>query len=184
MKFPIVWHTSQLGVYISICWHRILNYLKLFIRYHVFCADFIGSSRCIWLAFHGMNVLYIEYTASALGQKWPEWNCQINQIYYKLRIRQDAVASFFSQKLCGFHLKLVRCYRLKCLRHCWIIELRAQHSLFYAIWRHKTGTTLAQVMAWCLTAPSHYMNKCWLIIGKALCYSSEDIIIRSKDTNQ
>ena len=33
-----------------------------------------------------------------------------------------------------------------------------------AIWRRRSGSTLAQVMAWCLTAPSHYLNQCWLII--------------------
>ena len=33
-----------------------------------------------------------------------------------------------------------------------------------AICRHKPGSTLAQVMAWRLTAPSHYMNQCWFII--------------------
>ena len=32
-----------------------------------------------------------------------------------------------------------------------------------AIWRHRSGSTLAQVMACCLTAPSHYLNQCWLI---------------------
>ena len=26
-------------------------------------------------------------------------------------------------------------------------------------------STLAQVMAWCLTAPSHYLNQCWLIVS-------------------
>ena len=35
-----------------------------------------------------------------------------------------------------------------------------------SIWRHKSGSTLAQVMACCLAAPSHYMNQCWLIISK------------------
>ena len=35
-----------------------------------------------------------------------------------------------------------------------------------AIWRHGSGSTLAQVMACCLTAPSHYLNHCWLIICK------------------
>ena len=35
-----------------------------------------------------------------------------------------------------------------------------------AIWRQKTGSTLAQVMACCLTTPSHYLNQCWLIISK------------------
>ena len=34
-----------------------------------------------------------------------------------------------------------------------------------AIRRHGTRSTLAQVMACCLTAPSHYLNQCWLIIG-------------------
>ena len=35
-----------------------------------------------------------------------------------------------------------------------------------ATWRHSSGSTLAQVMACCLTAPSHYLNQCWLIISK------------------
>ena len=33
-----------------------------------------------------------------------------------------------------------------------------------AIWWHRSGSTLAQVMACCLMAPSHYLNHCWLII--------------------
>ena len=38
-----------------------------------------------------------------------------------------------------------------------------------AIWWHRSGSTLAQVMACCLTAPSHYLNQCWLIISRVLC---------------
>ena len=59
----------------------------------------------------------------------------------------------------------------------------SHHTLVYyvfkSMWpsdatgRHRTGSTLAQVMACCLTAPSHYLNQCWLIISKAQCYSSE-----------
>ena len=37
-----------------------------------------------------------------------------------------------------------------------------------AIWRHRTGSTLAQVMACCLMAPIHYLNQCWLIITGVL----------------
>ena len=33
-----------------------------------------------------------------------------------------------------------------------------------AMCQHRSGSPLAQVMAWCLTAPSHYLNQCWLII--------------------
>ena len=44
------------------------------------------------------------------------------------------------------------------------------------LWR--SWSTLVQVMAWCLTAPSHYLNQCWLI-SKLPWHSSEDIVIRS-----
>ena len=32
-----------------------------------------------------------------------------------------------------------------------------------AMWRHNFGSTLAQVMACCLMAPSHYLNQCYSI---------------------
>ena len=46
-----------------------------------------------------------------------------------------------------------------------------------AIWQQGTMSTLAQVMACCLTAPSHYLNQCWLI-SKVPWHSSEGIIMR------
>ena len=46
-------------------------------------------------------------------------------------------------------------------------------SLHCAIWRQGFSSTLVQVMACCLTAPSHYLNQCWLIINKVLWCSSE-----------
>ena len=54
-----------------------------------------------------------------------------------------------------------------------------------AIWRHGTRSTLAQVMACCLTAPSHHLNQCWLIIGVVPRHPSQGIILRRcEDTNQ
>ena len=35
-----------------------------------------------------------------------------------------------------------------------------------AIWRQRSQSTLAQLMACCLTAPSHYLNQRWLIISE------------------
>ena len=35
------------------------------------------------------------------------------------------------------------------------------------IWRQRSMSTLAQIMACCLTAPSHYLNQCWLITSGA-----------------
>ena len=40
--------------------------------------------------------------------------------------------------------------------------------------RHKSGLTLAQVMVCCLTAPSHYLNQCWLIINKVQWHFTRD----------
>ena len=47
-----------------------------------------------------------------------------------------------------------------------------------APWRHGTRSTLAQVMACCLTAPSHYLNQCWLIVSEVPWDSSQGIILR------
>ena len=40
-----------------------------------------------------------------------------------------------------------------------------------AIWWQRSESTLAQIMACCLTAPSHYLNHCWLIISKVQWHS-------------
>ena len=45
-------------------------------------------------------------------------------------------------------------------------------------WWQRSGSTLAQVMACCLTAPSHYLNQCWLIISKVQWHSSEGSFTR------
>ena len=36
------------------------------------------------------------------------------------------------------------------------------------IWWQGSRSTLAQVMACCLTAPSHYLSQCWVIITEAI----------------
>ena len=46
------------------------------------------------------------------------------------------------------------------------------------IWRHKSASTLAQVMACRLTAPSHYLNQRWLIISKVQWHPSESNFTR------
>ena len=47
-----------------------------------------------------------------------------------------------------------------------------------AILRHRSGSTLAQVMACCLTAPSHHLNQCCIIISKVYWHSSEGSFLR------
>ena len=48
------------------------------------------------------------------------------------------------------------------------------HALLTFIWRHRNGSTLAPVVAWCLTASSHYLSQCWIIIKEVMWHSSDD----------
>ena len=41
------------------------------------------------------------------------------------------------------------------------------------IWRHRSLSTLVQVIACCLTVPSHHLNQCWLRISEVLWHSYE-----------
>ena len=49
-----------------------------------------------------------------------------------------------------------------------------------AICRQRSVSTLAQVMACCLTAPSHYLNQCWLIISNVKWHSSKGKFTRDQ----
>ena len=66
---------------------------------------------------------------------------------------------------------------------CWHVETR--FNLLRpsdAIWWHRSGSTLSQVMACC-----HYQNQCWLIISKIKLHSSDGNFTRDtsviKDQN-
>ena len=50
-----------------------------------------------------------------------------------------------------------------------------------AIWRQRSWSKLAQVMAWCLMAPSHYLNQYWLTISNVQCQIFEGNF--TKDTS-
>ena len=46
-----------------------------------------------------------------------------------------------------------------------------------AIWQHRSGSTMVQVMVCFLTAPSHYMNRCLVLISEVLWHPSEKFYI-------
>ena len=52
------------------------------------------------------------------------------------------------------------------------------------IWWHKSGSTLAQVVACILMVTTRYLNQCWLVISMAPQHSSVGMIIKSEDTNR
>ena len=51
-----------------------------------------------------------------------------------------------------------------------------------ALWRQRSGSTLAQVMACCLTAPSHYLNQCRLIFSEVQWHSYKVNFTRDAST--
>ena len=61
------------------------------------------------------------------------------------------------------------------LTHCGIVTP-------YAVNRLGSGSTMAQVMACRLTAPSHYLNQCWLLISKVQWHPSESNFTRDTTT--
>ena len=48
-----------------------------------------------------------------------------------------------------------------------------------AIWQRRSGSTLGQIMACCLMAPSHYLTQCWLIMSEFLWHSPEGNFARN-----
>ena len=64
---------------------------------------------------------------------------------------------------------------LSCL-HSTICQCTEMNSLWPSdtIWRHRSGSTLAQVIACCLMAPGHNLNQYWLSL-----VSSSDIQLRA-----
>ena len=53
---------------------------------------------------------------------------------------------------------------------CWNTYISSTHC---GLLTSYGNTDLVQVMAWCLTAPSHYLNQCWLLISGVLWNPSE-----------
>ena len=55
----------------------------------------------------------------------------------------------------------------------WVNSLRPSDT----IWRHQSRSTFAHVTPCCLTAPSHYVNQCWLQTSEVLWHSHESKFI-------
>ena len=81
----------------------------------------------------------------------------------------------------------------KCLEFCntvysscrcvYLDNSKSVKSLWYsdAIWQRRSGSTLSQVISYCLMAPSHYLNQDSLIINEVLWHSPGGIFIPMLD---
>ena len=55
-----------------------------------------------------------------------------------------------------------------------VVEFHRKWSIFYGMFTIGTWSTLVQVMVWCMMAPNHYRNQCWLITRGALYIIAHD----------
>ena len=60
----------------------------------------------------------------------------------------------------------------------WVNSLCPSDAIYIYI-PYKFGSILDQVMICCLTAPSHYLKQCWLVIRGVMWYSPESNFTRS-----
>ena len=71
--------------------------------------------------------------------------------------------------------QIIQCYT-SCESHKYFVKIiKLTNSLWpsYAMWQHKSVSTMAQTMACCLKTPTHYLNQCWLLINEVLWPSFE-----------
>ena len=72
---------------------------------------------------------------------------------------------FIQQNILKFYLENVsHLFYPRCVNSLWLSDI---------IWWQGSRSILGQVMAFCLTAPSHYLNQCWLMISKVLWRSPD-----------
>ena len=105
------------------------------------------------------------------------------------------------QKTCTIFLYLILLYLYHCFQHINATYLTIYHSGLLCAnltiarvpinslwpndtrWHRRSWSSLVQIMACCLTAPSHYMNQCWFLISEVLWHSPEsNLTVSSQDT--
>ena len=57
------------------------------------------------------------------------------------------------------------------------INYGLNHCSLLTKYGKRSGSTLGQVMAWCLVAPSHYLNLCWLVMARFWKFTYEKFYI-------
>ena len=100
--------------------------------------------------------------------------------------------SKFSQDATVFIKKKSQLYSLSCFHHLGTLSHESSQNHQFLKWnillewlsiiwdylrlilpltrRHRSGSTLAQVMTCCLAAPSHYMNQCWHLVSEGFFF--------------
>ena len=107
------------------------------------------SYRCLYMQFWFILRLHLEHE----------------------RVRQETAQVIVEEQRMMQEVKLLQeeAERLRKVEKWWWNEVNSLCSKD----KDRSGSTLAQVMACCFTAPSHYLNQFRFIISKVQCHSSQ-----------
>ena len=127
-----------------------------------------------------MKFCYASFLLLFVRLPWTPWSGWNVPAYNLDKLQQPLYISIIDQWNNTFRCETKPLKSTKYRKYLYRFMLQCFNSLrpSDAIWRHRSGSRLAQAMACCLTAPSHYLNQCWLIISKVYLHSSDGNFIR------
>ena len=136
--------------------------MKVSTIYTLFCLSF--SLWRWWLKFAIIDYFHLGIDNRQGEIDYCTVTCQYGQLWDRQSKNRNPIdASDNRSTTTSFHTFL----GMWLLIHVWITSLASGDT----IWWQRSGSTLAQVMAYCLMTPSHYLNQCWLINTKVLWHS-------------
>ena len=117
-----------------------------------------------------LNPYTKHYLRSMHDVPWKQFLDEANQLIAALRLwqsRQWYIISWVTQIVLHCSLCIILLHAFTCFINGKISF--GHHTVNSpwpgdAIWRHRSKSILVQVMACCLTAPSHCLHQCWLIV--------------------
>ena len=132
-------------------------------------SNFIPHWVCNYLFMLGIKLIIVSKRGPC-----SLWCCNLNMNI--LSVKKAAPNRLYLLWYTGVqHLKDIFCQALSAI---WTHSPLNSLGPSDTIWRQISGSTLAQVMAYCLMAPSHYLNQCWLILSKVQWHSYDGNFIR------
>ena len=134
---------------------RNAGYVSSWWRHH----DLVECNNAFWI---------LQFWILQMSTAWYDSNLFDREIWL-----YSFLTTFEYTSLLDYVINMNRIY-CKCIHSLW-------HS--NAIWWHRSGSTQAQVMTCCLTAPGHYLIQCWIITACVLWLSPVDNFTRSDELN-
>ena len=139
-------------------WHTVVKYTHLYPKQnspetHTSDNESFRSNMCVWVFIVCLSVIVFDSIIS-----------DILIVVYSIDQHSDSSRAWQQDPAYSNGLRLSRRICIIWSRWLWPSDVISQQG---------SRSTLAQVMACCLTAPSHYLSQCWLMISEMLWHSPD-----------